>query len=233
MLHSRIWLPLMCAIFGLFVATPAAARSDKGEPYWTCGGTLRGDNFEGGYWQWFGEDGRASQLILQLYVGPQRRMVHWNMVNRFSSDSYMKQQIQFGGRPVDNAFRDGPSFVQVDFVFDRPAAGPLWAHYFGDGVFVGSEMLLTARDNRRHYQNRTAGLMGGLSNRDILSQLAPKRSWSVAVTDSTGRVVFRSDVAMPYFGDVERAFHVATADFDLLAADFRNRCAYDDGEVGI
>lgn len=155
-------------------------------------------------------------------------MVTWNMTNRYSSAEEMKANYQFGGRPVETAFQGGPSFVQIDFEFDNPSQGPLWAHYYGDGTFVGSELLVTARENRRHYAGRKAGLRGGLSNREILARLAPTRNWNVAVTDSSGRVIFRSDFLAPFSADMERLFRAATIDYDSRVSDFRRNCQPND-----
>lgn len=216
--------------FGSAVLTAALVASPaQAEEYWTCGQRLEGEGYVGSYWQWVGPTGEASEVRVQLKdeVG---LSYTWSYSNRFTSVGY--DSAYFGGplQTFDATFADGPEYVGgIKSAFDHPAPGELWAHYYGDGIHVLSEVVVSRKSNRRNYADRHSGLQHGIGHAAIAA-LFESRLWQISITDSNGKIVTRHTIVPIDFAAVRQQIETQAPEFEDDVGRYRDRCTYNDGE---
>ena len=84
--------------------------------------------------------------------------------------------------------RNGPVTVLIDFKWEPVAlVGPLWAQFWGDGAYAGTQMMMSARKMRRYYgKDRQASSIGTHPGTALIAKLASARTWTAVAVDSTG-----------------------------------------------
>jgi hypothetical protein len=219
-------LPLLIIVL-FFAETPVWA-----DPSWTCSQIVQDTDFKGGYWQWIDEAGQGTEVRVQISStsGP---TYNWSYSNRFTKSDVVKAYFGSALKPFEAAFQYGPEYVSgLTFVFDKPAKGALTAYYYGDSVYVGSEIMVSRRDNRRHFQGKSAGLGAGISG-TMATKLLKYSFWQVSVTDATNRIVSQVDVRPPNLTAIRQQIETQRAEFENKITNYKTQCEYDDGEPQI
>lgn len=218
---------LVVAVLAAVVcAYPAQAQAQE---YWTCYQRLQGHGYSGSYWQWVESPDEASEVRVQI-EDENGLSYSWSYSNRFTGPSYDK--AYFGGPLLsfEDAFSEGPEYVGgLNSQFDHPALGELWAHYYGDGQHVLSEVLVSRKSNRRSFANRYVGLQHGIGHAAIAAMFG-SRLWQVLINDTNGKVVARHTIVPVDFAEVRAQIARQAPAFEYDLSHFSERCSYDDGQ---
>ncbi len=208
----------------LAMAAAMLVQSYGGDYGWSCSAPLAVDGYQGGMFRHFGKGLEDEPYVLQMRrEPPDGHDISWTVFPRPEGPPEGRKHSFLRGRKEAEAFSGGPDYVHIDFSWNERLTGPIWVHYWGDGVYAGSHMLVTARQVRRwtDKQGRTAGLSGGLATPSLLAALAPARSWSVVAADATGRTIFSDTFQMPDWRQVEAEYRRVRARIDMVEQRFR------------
>lgn len=115
-------------------------------------------------------------------------------------------------RNLDRVLVEGPDLVGIGFPWRTQVTGPVYAHFWGDGAYAGSQILYNARQVRqRTGQDGTmGGLQGGLGQGAVLQALAGSDTWSFAVIDQTGKELVRGQLRPPDLNRSVAEYHRVT-----------------------
>jgi hypothetical protein len=209
-----------------FAPAPAGAQNWGGAFGWTCGGGFAVDGYQAGMWRTYGIDDPDAPYQIQAHAADADAGSHnmtWTISPRTEGPPQVRSRGFLMGRREAEAFREGPDYVHIDFSWHTSVAGPIWAHYWGDGTYAGADMLMTRWDVRRwtDRQGLLGGLSGGLSSRPLLTALAPARRWTVVAVDATGKQLHSESFEMPSWRAVETEYRRMRATIDRVELRFR------------
>lgn len=134
---------------------------------------------------------------------------------------------------LEEAFRSGPETISIEFKWEGAVVGPLWVHYWGNGVYAGGEMLMSARSVRRWFGNSTVRTgTNATPGAAVKARLAPARTWTALVRDSKGRQLDSKTFDVPTPSEAGREFRRARARIDAVELRFRtDHTPLDEGDV--
>jgi hypothetical protein len=207
---------------------PAQGVDHDGEYGWICSVGIEVEGYRGGILRHYpsGATAEPYRVDLEWRRGERRYGATWTIDPRPEGPPPQRagRRRHFQPRAESEAFVLGPDYVHIDFGWLVPGVvGPVHAHYWGDGVSAGADLIYTARQVRRRTDRAgmLAGFSGGLSEPALLQALAPARLWSVVVSDSTGKVLLSDSFEVPRRELVAAEFRRARAILDDLEARFR------------
>ena len=211
------------ALLLLAALAPAPARAG-----WTCMTEIGQGDFAGVLSRRIEDDGVASPvLFMQMWFArsADQRRLYWTI--RAADAPVPEPPRPIDGRGEATIFDSGPDSVSINYRWQPPVRGPIWAHFYGDGRHAGTRLAATEVQVRRFRMDRGVPLLGALSDRAILARLAPARAWTVIATDAAGREVYREGFAIPSPSALAPLYREARARIDAMAQEFRARCGED------
>lgn len=114
--------------------------------------------------------------------------------------------------------------VSIDFHWGPDAVAPIWAHYWGDGTYMGADLLMSVKAMRSRIAANISpfGYDGGLIHRKLLKRLSRARIWTVVVTDAAGKTRSSATFPVPIWQEAEAAFLKARSGIDAMELSYRN-----------
>ncbi len=193
---------------------------------WACSAPVDVDGFRGSILRQYTAKGDELPYIMEVKEPGSPSFPHsitWTVDPDPAGPPPRRKPGFLAGRKEADAFRTGPDYVHISFTWHTRVEGPVWAHYWGDGAYVGADLLQTARAARRFRdrQGLSGGISGGISNRALLTALAEARTWQVVAIDSTGKRLFTESFQVPGWRSAEAEFRRARAQIDRIEAEFR------------
>jgi hypothetical protein len=211
----------------ILAALLVAAQPDWDGAYgWGCSTPVAIEGYVGGLSRSYGRGAGLEPYFLQAQEpgsAPEGHSVTWTIYPLAEGPPARRRVTFLGGRREADAFVSGPDYVHIAFSWHTEVTGPVWAYYWGDGRYVGAEMLFSAGNVRRFRDRsgRLGGISGGLANRTLLAALADARSWTVVAADATGKRLFSETFSVPRWRAAEAEYRRARAALDRVEARFR------------
>ena len=207
----------------LLLAALALDQNEGGTWGWSCGTSVTVDGYAGGISRTYGKGSENEAYVMQVDTPERRHSITWTVHPLLEGPPPSKRPAFLGGRRESEAFATGPDYVHIDFLWRTSAVGPIWAHYWGDGVYAGADLLMSARQVRRATgkDGTLGGLSGGLASRPLLTALAGARRWTVVAEDSAGKRLFGDSFTVPRREVAEAEYRRARAAIDRAEPIFR------------
>lgn len=209
------------------LAAAAVPGPNHGGAYgWICWAPVDVDGFRGSMLRHFAAEGEDSPYMMEAKSPgdhPDRPSVHWTIHPDPAWQPPPRKSTFVVGRNEAGAFRSGPDYISILFGWHTHVKGPVWAHYWGDSVYVGAALLMTAKSARKYRdkQGLTGGVAGGLVARPLLTALAEARTLRVVANDSTGKRLFSESFPLPGWRSAEAEFRRARSEMEKLESEFR------------
>ncbi|HEX6376677.1 MAG TPA: hypothetical protein VFZ91_13265 [Allosphingosinicella sp.] len=210
----------------------AAALLVQGDWGWRCEAKVSLGAYQGSVWRDYAKwpDPSPYHMKVELADPEKRHTLRWAVDPRPEGRPPRKRRSWPDPRPPADAFRSGPGFVAIDFRWDAPAVGPIWAHYWGDGAYAGAQRLMTASDATRRIGNLPAFALSTTIARDLVPALASARTWTVVATDATGRQLSSETFEVPAWQEAEAEFRRARASLDAVEPRYRSGAGPQEGD---
>lgn len=193
-------------------AQPAATPIEEQDAF-TCSVRMDSETLRGTMWRQFDPRWPDDRYVIQLRDRSDERgpSVSWTVDNRPLPRRLPRDHGY--GRPESEIFRQGPDAVDFGSIETGELSGErIWAQLFGDGVYSGAHLALTARDSRRLSRRGARSIAVVLSHRytrDLVARLAGAREWRVVLVTEAGRVLGERTVIVPTSEQARAAFEQA------------------------
>lgn len=200
---------------------------------WRCWAPVAVGGHRGKAWRDYHERSKNAAYVMQMERpgDGDRYAMQWTVDP--SPEGPPAKSRKSSARSLEDAFRNGPESIYVDFKWEGAVAGPLWVHYWGDGVYAGGEMLMSARSVRRWFGKSTVRTgTSATPGAAVKAKLAPARTWTALARDSAGRQLDSKTFDVPTAPEAEREFLRARARIDAVEPRFRtDHAPLDEGDV--
>lgn len=173
-------------------------------------------------WRDFDASGRINSYFIQSW-NSEPHGTYWVIDPRPNGPPADGAESAGEGRSEAEVLRDGPDYVHINYSWNTKVVGPVHVNFHGDGVYVGTERLFSAREVRRWTgkDGKMGGLSGGLSKGPILRALYRTQTWTFSVTDATGKELIRGAFHPPDLARSVDEFRRVRAEIEELEAEFR------------
>jgi hypothetical protein len=189
---------------------------------WRCSARFDVEGRRVTIWRDFDASGKPSSYQIQTFEN-EPNGTYWTIGPR--PDGAPKGEASSGdtGRSEAEVLRNGPDYVHINYPWHTEVTGPVYAHFWGDGTYVGAERLFSAKEVRRYTERdgKMGGLSGGLSQGPIMKALYGSQAWMFKVTDATGKELTSGIFRPPDLARAVTEYRVSRAEIEKLVTEFR------------